>query len=220
MVVPSALTQREYPNISALMVHGQPERPNAALAVNPFEEPIGLGYRRYDTGFSSQIDQVEHYYSELDPEIESAPTAYAVTLSSAVPVADAIRSYYHTLGKTCPPIVGINVNSVDGLKYYDDKSPQNLSANHRTHVAKLSSAIQNPSHVCLVEQYVCSGRTLALGGILLRAAGATHVTAIRGKWYGEVKKHTLNLTDLTSEHKDFMSKVGRLSAQNALLQTN
>jgi hypothetical protein len=89
-------------------------------------------------------------------------------------------------------------------------------------VAQLAITGTHEAHVCIIDQYVASGRTIAVAAELLYASGASLVTAIRGKWYIDALKpiRQADTLGLTSSHAAFMRDVGRLTAARSVARTN
>lgn len=213
-VVPSFLTESEYSAVARNMLLGNPELLSATIDVSVGDEAEQLLPWTYDTSFARQMNDL----NKLGSSAQSVPDIYAVTLNSAVPVSDSIRGYHKQLEQACPPIIGIDANSVDGFRFFLGEKQRQLSARQRSHVAELALAGTKDAYVCLVDQYVVSGRTIAIAAEMLYASGAGQVTAIRGKWYTDAMKppKKAEIQSLTSRHASFMHDVGRLAATHSL----
>lgn len=217
-VVPSLLTVSEYGAVARNMLVRKPELPSAAIAVGMGDEPSELRPQTYDTSFERQMDDLH----TVGFVVQSLPKMYAVTRNSAVPVADAIRGYYEQLQQDCPPIIGIDANSIDGFRFFHGEKQRHLTAKQREHIAQLALNGTANAHVCIVDQFVASGRTIAVGAEMLYSSGAGQVSAIRGKWYTEALKppNRADRFTLTSKHAPFMRDIGKLAASHSFARTN
>lgn len=197
------------------MLSVAPERPSAAIIVEPHANWM-LSYE--DTSFARQIDDID--VGNVGPGV---PDAYAVTLNSAVPVADSVRGYYEELGRDCPPIFGLHANSHHASYFYIFR--RGLAHEHSMHVKELEARFRGAANICIIDQNIATGRTMSYGAHLLSLAGVELVTGIRGKWYEGIRPNDVDLTTLTSTdayERAFMNNIGRLAAQHstAQLQTN
>jgi hypothetical protein len=217
-VVPSLLTASEYDAVARNMLVGNPDLPSAAIEIGIGDRAAELRPWTYDTSFVRQMNELQTvgYVTPTLPDI------YAVTRNSAVPVADSIRGYYEHLEQICPPIIGIDANSVDGYRFFHGEKQRLLTERQRVHVAQLAIAGTLGAHVCIVDQFVATGRTIAVGAELLYASGASQVSAIRGKWYTDILKPVTHADQLglTSSHAPFMHDVGRLAAAHSFAPIN
>jgi hypothetical protein len=218
MPVPNLLTVREFDDVARQMQRVFPERPSAATEVWP-DLDMTLPAGRYDTSFVRQIIDIDAGLLGL-----STPDAYAVTLKSAVPVADAIRGFYEVLDRDCPPIIGLETNSSSSFSYYNLRGfTSDLSREQKDHIRSLAARFSGAEHIAIVDQYVASGRTVLFGAHLLHSAGVQNVSAMRGQWYSDALNFnvdTHNLTAANADHQAFMRGMGRLAAHTIDLRTN
>lgn len=198
------------------MLFTSPERPSAALPIDVVSDLQMIPPHPYDISFLRQIGDIDGGRLGL-----GAPDAYAVTLRSAVPVADTLRGFFEAGERECPPLLGLETNKAASTNFYRDA--KSLTAAQDAHVAELTARFGGADHICIVEQFVSTGQTLGFGAHMLGLAGVKRVSAIRGSWYHETQNHTVDVDGLTSYHGDqqaFMRGVGRLAAKKLSLQTN
>lgn len=67
--------------------------------------------------------------------------------------------------------------------------------------------------MCVIDQYVCSSLTLRASGLLLSMAGIPVITAMEGHWYHDIRPDHISLSEMTSDHADFMHDIGIQAAR-------
>lgn len=169
------------------------------------EEPSGAPL---DASFAAQINHIYHCPSEVVPDVTKPPEVYLVTARSAIPTADAIRGFYQEMGLKCPPVGYITADRDLAFKYIKQPSDQS-KANLDKEAARLSSTLKDAHHVCVIDQYVQSGRTLQYAGYILDYAEVQHTSAIRGRWYHQAfESDRLDPNLVTSRHASLMLNIG------------
>lgn len=204
----TTLERENYSEIQAAMAHH--DRQHGALAATPIDDehikdgfPWLIGESSFDRTLTSQL---RHLLAQ-----DNRPDLYLFTAKSAIPVADTFRGIF---GDDNPPSLGyIKASSKSAFPYIDQfmKPPNHTSiAAHQAEVERLRKLTQTAPHVCVVEQYSDTGKTLRYAGLLLKEAGVQTVSGIRGQWYHEARKEDVDKHGLTSTHAQFMHGVGEL----------
>jgi hypothetical protein len=190
--------------------------PSASSINIPIEAGVpwemdGNYWKNHDTSFARQM--AELVIGDLAPE------AYLVTANSAIPVADSIRGFFEELGQTSPPIYPINANSEDSWSYYFPGEGHDTSRVYANEVKRLNCLLEGFDNVCVVDQYVFSGRTISFAAQMMRSAGVEgNIGGIRGLWYNgisyqDIDHHNLCAGDpYVSAH---MKAIGRKACQRA-----
>ncbi|MBP9667476.1 phosphoribosyltransferase [Candidatus Saccharibacteria bacterium] len=137
------------------------------------------------------------------------PDVFALTAMSAIPIADAIRSYYSTLQLDKPSIVAVRADR--SLSYFVGKEQGERIAKESN---RLSQYLEGRT-VALIDQYIESGRTLEVSRKIIRQAGARGIRSSNNvRWYGHVRRSKVDVENMSSAHADFMSKIGERAARS------
>lgn len=110
---------------------------------------------------------------QLPAIVEFQPEALFFTAYSSVPTADIFRGIYDELGVEIP-VMGLSPNSIDVFTHG--------IARDRT-VSAMREVLDGRTRVAIVDQYVCTGKTLDIGRDHLEEAGAKEVLPVLGDWY-------------------------------------
>lgn len=136
---------------------------------------------------------------------------YALTVASAIPIADAIRGYHETLDLVEPELIKVHANRATSLATEPRKASAVLAESRRI------EPVVRDRDVLLIDQYIGSGGTLELGRTMLRCAGARGIRSDRSvRWYDQAVHSEVDTDKLTSEHADFMHEIGELAAKASL----
>ena len=112
--------------------------------------------------------------------------AFFLTMKSALPIAQSLHGFHDTLGIERPVIEPITTYSRKR-----DVEGENLTVLKLVHkeVSRIETILeqQKPEAVVVVDQYVCSGKTLQLANNILHMAGVSQesIYNIAGHWYGD-----------------------------------
>lgn len=191
----------------------------------PYTEPSqrfpDLENREYDTisdymltpGLSQPCESDNAYLAtdySFTGQIEAATDADVMlfTASSAIPVADAVRGYLETTGKTAPQLgyIRADFEAQAAYNYENDRTRLNGETN------RLTPLLKEAETVSVVDEFICSGATLNFAKTILQNCGITAVTPLAGRWYMQAYKSEVNSENLTSRHADFMRSIGRQAA--------
>lgn len=196
------LAPTTYGQVAEHMLFQQPNTPSAFLKGdqlgNLHEKGIDFGS---DFSFSRQIREAE----------QSGVDTFALTAYSAVPVADAIRGYYHGRRAQEPIITYIHTPN----KWY---YAMLAKAGKRYRLAQddigdLEAHTADSANICIVEQYIHSGFSLQIAAQALRAVGHTSLSGICGLWYDSVdQREAIDISAMTSSHSAFMQRVGKAAS--------
>lgn len=143
-----------------------------------------------DTSFTSQMHSLIEKYGEVDAEIDRPPEIFLFTANSAIQYADLVRGYFGlSVDNQIPRIGFIKASREKWRTQYDfDKESE-----------RLHDVTNGYTHVCVVEEFVSSGRTLIYASKLLHHAGVQTITAIRGTWDGYgVRKNEVDFEAVAS----------------------
>ena len=176
-----------------------------------------------DFSFSAQIERVMNNPGMISASLQTPPDMFAVTLSSAVPLADSITSFYDTMEREVPPIMSVNAkrgNALLHFRYVRERTEEMWRDNEshwtddeKKYVDELAPIVDGLEHVCVMDEYTSTGSTALYAAQLLLAAGAKRATAVRGVWYSHTFETEVDAKNLTSVHADFMRSVGRDAAK-------
>jgi hypothetical protein len=166
-----------------------------------FDSLIGMK-KKYDASMARQIRSVTQEFGKFG--MGKPPEVFLFTAYSAIPFADAFRGYFGASGQRLPVLGYINVSSRRN-KYSEDREK-----NRQQETERLKAFLGNAEHVCVVEEYVDTGSTLALASDILQYAGIVCATAIRGKWdpVGSSKDH-VDVGRMTSIFAQHMHELGQ-----------
>lgn len=237
--IPLHLTPRVYGWLQDRMLEAiDPERSLSGLAVlddtdNPRtitrgrEMKPGTISSELCTDFSltRQLSEINDDPSGSTGEATSAaPQAYLMTAYSAIPIADAIRGFHEEEGAETPVLSYVRANRENAMYYllskryidprlYSEASKAQAAASYRDEVKRLKELVSGAEHVCVVDQNVRYGATLAYAYHMLATAGVQTISAIRGIWYHDADPKEVSLRWMTSSHKPFMHEIGVLARQ-------
>ena len=145
-----------------------------------------------------------------------APDAIALTMYSAVPVADAFRGIYDSLGTKPPLLIGVASNAQD--RHLQATSPMA----RQVEVTRLRNLLDGRSNVVIVDEYVLNGSTLGHANDLLTESGVELTSAIAGRWFEDAGKTDIDARKLTSEFAQQFHAIGQICLDRymAILQNN
>lgn len=150
------------------------------------------------------------FRSQMHRVFPEAPDAFLFTAYSAVPVADSVRGFYAAAGDPTPAINFINANR--------DASRHPGSEKYTTRVdyesKRLEAFLDGCNKVCIVDQFVYTGRTIKLASEIIGTAGVEVVCLMKGNWYQDTWNSDIDLVDVTSAFQKEMFVVGQ-DAYNA-----
>jgi|GEM_PF-1928632 len=145
-------------------------------------------------------------YMRTFEQCNAEPEVFVLTVSSAIPVADAIRGWYDTMGKQYPEITYVNANR--------DLSEDELSLTLEqrelieSDITRLGQRYLG-ARAIIIDQYVHSGKTLDLASRTLGKAGLIQTgSTSQARWYNHAFGQ-IDRDSMTSEHAEFMRRVGR-----------
>jgi len=215
------LSPEIYPYVSLNMLTTCPSRSSAARYFEQGEaaEPKAvLDYR--DTSFTRQINQLVNESSSVHPKLQGSPDAFVFTANSAIPVADAIREYYDRSQLQQPLMTHIEANRITATLSFLNKSYPKVDLQNTSfpedELKRLKLSLSNANHVCVVEQFVGTGRTISYASELLYRSGVRQVSAMRGRWYADARFLDIDKSSTTSKHSVFMREIGRKAFQLCL----
>jgi len=132
------------------------------------------------------------------------PEVFALTANSAVPVADAIRGWYDEIGEEQPELTYVRANR--------DLTQENLSLEEQNVVEQDIKRLEREyadARAVIIDQFVCSAKTLNLATCMLGRAGLMVMDGTHeARWYNHAFGD-IDLTNMTSEHAPFMRWIGR-----------
>lgn len=204
------LQPNSYQYVANKMLCNQTELPSAACDINRLGAAPSTS--ESDTSFIRQVQSVTYEPTTLGEQFTTPPDAFVFTLKSAVPVADCVRGFFDAIGLERPLIEVVESNRDLSKGYYelldrtDDKEFAKETALQEAD--RLRDSLQGAEHVCVVDQFVCSGMTLKLAGEILKMAGLRNISAIRGDWYHDAYSYDVIPASATSLHRQFMYGVG------------
>ena len=154
-------------------------------------------------GLLSFTDQIAKITRKGDPD------CYLFTIKSAIPVADAVRGYYETIGRAQPPLGMIYVDHRDGFVRERANSME---------ARRLQPLLQGLGRISIVEQFVCTGRTLAMARAIVHQANPQIKTDnfSRSNWYHDALAADIDYENMTSTHAEFMHSVGVAAAKRVM----
>lgn len=191
------LSGHSYPEIHHAMLTERPEAAPATLAIRLGDAPRYHKPFEFDASFSRQLRTVL---------ADRQPDMFVFTAYSAIPVADSVRGYYEALGVPCPRLGTVLAQRDHSQPFYRDYG-QRMRETDENEIARLAASVAG-ANVCLIDQYVRTGRTVAYAAQLLLQARAEQVTAVHGCWYHEVEHSEVDSWAISSDHSQFMHSVG------------
>ena len=203
------LSPDQYSAVSMNMLTTSPSGQSAARYIEPGECATPGSSFENDTSFSRQINQLVNDPCSVHPQLKSRPDAYVFTANSAIPVADAIREYYKQSQFGQPIMTHIEANRISStLNLLTKVYPED-------ELSRLEKLLVDTDHVCVVEQFVDTGRTLSYAAELLFQAGVEQVSAIRGGWYANARLLDIyeDKSKVSSKHAAFMREIGKKAFQ-------
>jgi hypothetical protein len=215
MLIPGYLSRMNMQYVEQCMLGEAGDiRPPAVCHISDTDSPQWkLDAGGYDKSFSTQMAVMHSDSESVDPTLSTKPNAYLVTAYSGVPVADSIRGFYDELGEEAPFISHIHARR----KLKRDFENGVLSETFFDEASRLESLLDGAEHVCVVDQFVQTGQTLRYAEEVLKYAGITNVSAIRGRWYDDASRRwgKIDLDKTTSKHAGRMHEIGIKSCQKA-----
>lgn len=219
------LTRTDYPTVTRLMTKVDATKSKSAVVLATGEDisadEFQQGWRgEYDTSFLRQIDDLtDNPLAVTGAVTDRPPQAYLFTAMSAIPVAATVKGYYATQGETAPVLASVRADTgranahFHPNAYLDPRAQADFDRHEQREIARLSNIIAGMEHVCVVDQYVLSGRTIRYGAYLAQQAGAHTVSMMRGRWYQQWSmtgdETVLAATEqLYSSHNPFMYRIG------------
>jgi hypothetical protein len=187
------------------------EIPSAAcLLPNHIDEYIG--WPNLDYHISTQLHTVTADFESLSSELIEPPDLYLFTAWSAIPLVETVRGYLTEKGI----VDGFRADYIKMNRFMSDRYP--TDPDHPYHLDEISRlaclfAEVSPSHVCIVEEWVASGRTLNAAGRLIERAGGPITTAIRGKWFADADSGEIDKNTLSVPYADIMYDLGVKAAK-------
>jgi hypoxanthine phosphoribosyltransferase len=141
------------------------------------------------------------------------PDAFLLTARSALPLGDALKSYYEEIGGEPPVITSIAANQDTSYAYFRDENNLTPAVEQGfiQETSRLKGILPSDANVCVVDQFVSSGYTIAYASELLVNAGAANISGIRGSWY--VQAYRRPSTEDTVHTTKMLRAVGRKAAQ-------
>lgn len=213
--VPRELDMSSYDRVRERMTTTRNDLPSALVHItDDFSYDLGSFHERaYDTSFTRQMHELK----------EHEPQLIVCALSSAAPVATAVRNFYHYIREPSPYIAGITANQQASCDYYDlplfrDADPLAIPKK-QAEIARLTNIRKEHrfERVAIIDQFVASGRTMSYAAALLRLSGFKTVHGMQGRWYEESAEHVaIGTLHAPSRHAGFMKCIGRTAAQTRL----
>lgn len=133
------------------------------------------------------------------------PDVVAVTMNSAVPVADAVRGAYDAADITCPQIIAVESNTLSRSLH------EELPHLRELELERLQQLVKDAKSAVVIDQCYVDGFSIGYAADLLEEAGIQRISLIRGKWYGDVVLEDINVSDVTSVYADRFKAIGRKS---------
>ena len=161
---------------------------------------------RYVTPDVSLVGQLAKLVTLDEEGLRPAVDAVAVTYTSAIPVADAVRGVFDACGLTRPLIIGIHCNKDWEIIRARDETLGNAEA------LRLQTLLNGAKSVTVVDQFKITGETIDRAAEFLKSAGAQTVRALRGIWYEHTVLSELNIETLSSRYADQMYTIGKQCA--------
>ncbi len=131
------------------------------------------------------------------------PDVVALTIRSAVPVADVVRGVYEAAEVSLPTIIGVNSNT--DARYLYREYPRKRSAE----VERLKELVASASSAVVLDQFVKTGDTINYTRQLLKEAGVKECASIKGSWYEESDSEMTYVDNLTSPFAEQLRLIGR-----------
>jgi phosphoribosylpyrophosphate synthetase len=168
-------------------------------------ESLGSFPSLVDMSFSSQMKSI--FNRQIKWEGYTLPDAFLFTAYSAIPVAATVRAFYDEKGVEQPAMGSIKTRP-DGVE-----RPLRLTGDETHHtfgeLAPENIAVEG-QNVCLIDQYVSGGITIArAASFLLHTAGVEQLDIIRGQWYQDAHAVQPNIETLSSQLDTYMRMIGR-----------
>ncbi len=170
------------------------------------ETLIGNEQVGYQGLFTHVMERI--YY--LHPDIIMFP-AY-----SAIPLADAVGSFYEHIATTAPNMTYIHANQ-SMTPTTNDMRPERVQQRIDREVKRLRSQVIGKSCVVL-DHFTASGKTLTLAQQMLTHAEASRVDTFspHAQWYFDIDEEDRDEVDLYNmtvpRHAQFMRDIGKRAA--------
>lgn len=132
---------------------------------------------------------------------------FLFTENSAIPIADAVRGYFDSMGAKKPVIETVRANIT--LSRVRDLMLKTIDEE-----AERLKGLLTGKNVMVVDQYVETGETLRMAELTAYKAGAARIyTTDFAQWYWNANPNDISREDISSVHSDFMHSIGQQAAQ-------
>ena len=141
----------------------------------------------------------------LGSDDSTVPDVIAVTLNTAVPVADAVRGMYEEAGVSTPPIIGIRANREKAFIHKIAPDAPEVKIEYER-IARLTKGSKTS---VIIDEFIDNGDTSRYAQTLMLRAGFETCSIVAGKWYQYISSSELDVPNLTSSYAKFMNEIGR-----------
>ena len=136
---------------------------------------------------------------------QPVPDVIALTMYSAIPLADTLRGIFKEAGLHLPVLVGIKANRV--MAHIDNVAHDFPVITEE--VKRVSRVIEGAKNAVVIDQYSYKGNTIRFGKELLLRSGIERCDMIAGLWYQSARIADVQTVALTSNYSKQMEDIGR-----------
>ena len=144
-------------------------------------------------GTFSELQSDTSFARQMHLLVKDKPDAFIAIHRSGVPILDAVKSFYETLGLGVPVL-----DTVDpGGRWctYGVRERQTL---HNSETVRLGNIIAG-ANVAIVDDFFEHGSTLRISSNIIRNAGAQSIKALCGRWYRKIDQTNDRKANTTSD---------------------
>jgi hypothetical protein len=184
---PEQLTVHNRAFVGSLILSDHPghEKPPTAACLMPVNGEIGYPEPHQVTSLKRQLNQAAQWPQTIDYSISRPTNAYVAATLESIPLLDVVRGFYGAAREEIPQLAGPTEADLNKLAGFE----------HVSIITHHAEATHNQT-VEIARQ--------------LYNRGVGQVSALRGRAYVTAHTQEINATDLTSDHAEFMKKIGSM----------
>lgn len=136
------------------------------------------------------------------------PDVIAFTANSAIPVADGVRELYWRLNEKLPSLVCVEPKTSAYRDFLGSDYEEAETATMTEEIRRLAPLLLGCRSAVVVDQFVCTRRTLLTARRILEKAGVPNVAIHRKTvWHDQADPSHVDRERLSSCHEDFMRSI-------------
>lgn len=212
------LTRHTLGEIGGSMLHERPWLPSALVTINDQYSSAELGEVLASESAVRSIEEDE-VDTSLTAQLRDVfanpkrPDYFALTMQSAIPLADCIRGVYRVLGEKEPRLVAVDTKA--GVLYERSRTTTCVAAQRNSENSTLAGLTG-----CLIDQYLAEGETIVSASQLLLSAGSKYIHVMRARWYHNAHRVNPDIHTMSSDVDLKMQQIGERAALACLGTTN